>query len=317
MKRKLNLIFTVLFLIMIAPAKGQSGVFSSGAWIKGTVGKITLEENGSTIEVWGFPTNEDGDEYCDPPGKAIIIFRHLNGDYYKASKPISDYIPFAKEGDVLEVEGSWVMDIVNRDWDDSVLKRYFVVPTRISAYNRQIEGELSLRSNPAQTMPKLPGLVFSIKENGTEQEIMIVDLFGSSFFDGDQSYEGIDILGTIHQLGEQLKVIGVLSLRKDLQGIAYLDIKINECTPLSIPSESADAENVISFEWDSDQVTVHSTKNIKEIKVYDLNGRVVYQKCYNHVVEYSSFRVPVKENLVASVVTEEGKRYSKVILIQK
>lgn len=95
---KVALVFALLLSAGVANAqKSELPVFSAGSSLKGTLEKISIFYNGPK-EVWGFAKNEDGDPFPTlVEGQiALVAFRDVNGNFYDASAPASDYFLFAK-----------------------------------------------------------------------------------------------------------------------------------------------------------------------------------------------------------------------------
>lgn len=300
MKKISNIITALLLLLIVVPAKGQTAeemVYSSGASVlSGILEKVTINDNGEK-EVWGFTQSENGD-----PFGLSVVFKDANGEYYLTSTEIQDYFLFATEGDAVQVEGIFTTQVAGE-----ILS---VIPTRISCYGKVFNGTLNVCPNPASSIPVFPGLVYSFTKENSELDFLVADNRGFFYFDdgGD-----LELLGETYALGETVNLHGTLSQRWDLNGNIYVDILVIETAPSKI--ETTEAKNVLSFERDNGQVTVHSTLGINKISVYDMSGRVIFQKRYNHSAYSSTFNIDTNQSVVVSVVTENGKHFSKVVLI--
>lgn len=185
-----------------------------------------------------------------------------------------------------------------------------VTLSRVSHYGQEIEGVLDFYPNPAQTIPTLPGLIYTIKRNNDNHQFLIGNNTGYLYFVEDDS---IEISGNTYSFGDNINARGVLSQRWDFLGKTYADIWITEANPVSI--ESVQAKDFLSFERNNEQITVHSTQGIKKIFAYDTSGRLIFQNSYSTVVGSATFSFLLKQNIVISVETGNGKRLSQVVQI--
>ena len=296
----LALAFALLFSVSAAKAQRvEEPIFSAGASVqKGILEKIITNDN-VPKEVCGFTKNEDGHPY----GFSIAL-QNPYGEYYLTSNPVSDYFLFANEGDILEIEGIYISHASTQQPFMSV------IPTRISGYNREIHGELSLCPNPVSTIPTLPGMVFSIKESESGLDFILVNNCGVFNFSNGES---IELLGNTYTLGATIGVRGAVSQRWDLNGQAYADIWVRESAPVSV--ESVEVKDFLTFERNSEQITIHSTQGIKKLFVYSMGGNLIYRKDYDSMVNSTSFHLSFKENILISIETGNKKHISQVIRI--
>jgi hypothetical protein len=162
-----------------------------------------------------------------------------------------------------------------------------------------IIGKIALISNPCFESPCLPGAVFAI-ENDTSDIILSID----------ESWQWSDrqliINNDTLNIDDSIKVIGIISTKKDMQNEIYYEIEVDTTFLMTSSINRIENSNISIYPNPSDGTfsIKSSYSNILGIEVINVNGRRVY---------FSENDAPVT-NVVVEGLKEKGIVILKVLI---
>jgi hypothetical protein len=165
--------------------------------------------------------------------------------------------------------------------------------------NDTIIGKIALISNPCFESPCLPGAVFAI-ENDTSDFILSID----------ESWQWSDNLLIIKNdtlnIDDSIKVIGIISTKKDLQNETYYEIEVDATFLMTSSIKRLKNSNISIYPNPSDGTfsIKSSCSNILGIELINVNGKRIY---------FSENDIPVK-NVVIEGFKEKGIAILKVLI---